>query len=138
MCEVHGGGCLIRKILIRPVLLLVAIAVSGDFLSLCSTLVGGGGGGERPAVSRGSFPPGAAAQKFSCPENTEILKLWPGEPGIGAQMTRCQCKQGYFNTSNEFFAEMLIRVLRIRIHECTILSNCPGTVYIELIDTMFL
>ena len=138
MREVRGGGFVERNSAIRPILLLVAIAVSGDFLSLCGTIVGGGGGGARPAVSRGSFPPGAAAQSFTCPENAGVLKFWPREPGAGVQLARCQCNPGYFNTSNIFFQELLERVLKIRIVECTILSNCPCTLPLEPIDKNFL
>jgi len=116
-------GCSIGDILTRPILFLIAFSVVSDLVSFSAEL----GGGKTSVTSNVLFPPGAAAQNFTCPANAGAIKSWPGKVGEGVPIMACQCKAGYFASSMEFFRLMLIRELAIQIDDCTAVYQCPRT-----------
>jgi hypothetical protein len=106
-----------RNRLLLPWLLLVALAVAGDLAWLIQHLRGDGG-------LSGCFPPGAAAQNFSCPEHADAVEYGVGPAGL--PLLRCQCGAGYFNTSLEFFRRLVQAELDVSVDACTPTSRCPG------------
>ena len=113
----HYGGSYSRLskgvTVFRPLLLFLVFAAIRD---LSGQLFGNG---------RGSLVQGAAAQNVTCPDNAGPRLSWPGEEGLGQPLITCRCKEGYFDTSTEFFRLMLVEELAIQIFECTPTYQCP-------------
>ena len=89
--EVRGdersAKCIRFDILMHPILLLVAMAITADIFSLCAELGGGKG-------SWGTFPPSTSAdtqtadtQTHLCPENSQSVQLRPIDLSPGLSMT---------------------------------------------------
>lgn len=89
--EVRGderrAKCIRFDILMHPILLLVAMAITADIFSLCAEL----GGGK---ASWRTFPPSTAAdtqtadtQTHFCPENSQSVQLRPIDLSPGLSMT---------------------------------------------------
>ena len=102
-----------RVLALRPSVLLLVFAVMSDL------------SGELHGRGQGALLPGAAAQNVSCPGNAGLVRMWPGEDGVGQPLSMCRCIEGYFNTSQEFFRLMLVRELAMQIFDCTPTHYCP-------------